>query len=72
MPTGTIARIPLGKTYGFIKKDSDKYDYFFHRDDYVGDWDDLVIDFQANEDIKVQFNIVESVKGSRAGNVRRV
>jgi cold shock CspA family protein len=72
MPTGQIARIPLGKNYGFIKLDSDRKDYFFHESCYMGDWNLLVEDFQARNDIKVSFDIVASPKGTRAENVRRI
>lgn len=70
--TGIVARIPLGKNFGFIKLDSNRQDYFFHQTDYQGNWDSLVFDFNARGDIKVSFDIVESAKGPRAGNVRRI
>jgi cold shock CspA family protein len=72
MPTGQIARIPIDKTYGFIRMDSDRKDYFFHRDSYYGDWNLLVQDFRERNDIKVSFDIVSSPKGARAENVRRI
>ena len=72
MPTGFVARIPIGKNFGFIKKEEDRKDFFFHQSDYQGNWDTLVYDFQARSDVKVQFDIVDSAKGPRAGNVRRI
>lgn len=69
MPTGKVIRIPQGKNFGFIRYE--KKDYFFHRDDFNGHWDDLVSDIISQE-IDASFDIVDSIKGGRAGNVKRV
>jgi cold shock CspA family protein len=41
---GTVNRIPEGKMFGFIKVEGEKNDYFFHKDDFSGHWQDLVHD----------------------------
>lgn len=66
---GVISRIPTGKLFGFIR--AGEVDYFFHKQDFNGFWDDLVSDL-VQGDIQVSFNIVESPKGPRAGYVRRL
>jgi cold shock CspA family protein len=60
------------KSFGFIIAD-DGPEFFFHRDDFTGHWDDLKMDVNAHPNtIPVSFDIVESPKGRRAGNVRRL
>lgn len=62
----------LKPTFGFISA-SNNGEYFFHKQDFSGHWDDLVVDFN-NKDfgkIKVTFEVEESPKGPRASNVRR-
>jgi cold shock CspA family protein len=59
------------KGFGFIHGE-DKKDYFFHRSDFNGFFDDLVEDVGAGRSIKVEFEITPSAKGPRAANVVRV
>lgn len=66
--TGKIARIS-GTTFGFIRKDGT--DYFFHRDDFNGHWNDLMRDLDEG-DVEVKFTVAESAKGPRAANVSRI
>lgn len=68
---GYVKNIPAGKLFGFIRAGNGK-EYFFHRADYNGHWDDLLIDMQGPDKIEVQFDIVDSAKGPRAGNVHRI
>ncbi len=67
---GYIKKILKEKNFGFIE--AGKKEYFFHRDDFVGVWDDLVIDYENREEsILVDFDEVESRKGPRAAAVHR-
>ena len=63
--SGQIVRVLPDKRFGFVK--IGRQDYFFHKDDYQGNWDELV-----NGDRKLQVNcvIVESPKGPRCADVR--
>lgn len=70
--TGYIIKMPAEKFFGFIKAGNGK-EYFFHRADYNGHWDDLRREFDFVKDkINVEFDVVDSSKGPRAGNVRRI
>lgn len=68
---GTISRVIADKGFGFIAGE-DGQDYFFHRSDLGGFFDDLVTDVGKGRKIKVQFDSVPSPKGARAGNITRV
>lgn len=60
------------KAYGFIR--SDNYEFFFHKNDYNGFWNDLFTDFKklkTGQKIKVEFDEGDSSKGPCATNVRR-
>ena len=71
--TGTIKKILKEKNFGFIASPGSKKELFFHRDDFVGVWDDLLADYEANgETIIVDFEEKQSPKGPRAADVRRV
>jgi cold shock CspA family protein len=59
------------KGFGFIKGE-DKKDYFFHRSDLNGFFEDLVQDFDGGRVIHVTFESVPSPKGPRASEVSRV
>lgn len=67
---GTIKNLLAVKNYGFIKADGKEY--FFHKEDFEGNWNHLVEDFGVGgaEPIEVTFDIVDSLKGPRAANVR--
>lgn len=70
---GHVVRLNESKYYGFIRGDKNG-DFFFHRDDFVGHWNDLVQDFHSsgkNEKIKVDFTERKTDKGWRALNVTR-
>lgn len=68
--TGTVRTIRENFGYGFIKCKG--IDYFFHKDDFYGNWNDLVQDHSQDMRIEVEFDSVESPKGPRAANVKRL
>jgi CspA family cold shock protein len=68
---GTVSRLIADKGFGFITGE-DGVDYFFHRSDLGGFFDDLAADVAKGRKIKVNFDIVPSPKGPRAGNVTRI
>lgn len=71
--TGTVVRLWKDKSYGFVKRDESSDEYFFHRQDFVGHWDDLCDDFVPNgESLKVEFTADQTPKGKRARNVARL
>lgn len=71
--TGEIKNIVIGRGYGFITVKNDRNEYFFHKDDYIGSWEDLTIDFKIGmPTLRVQFDVVDSYKGPRAANVVRL
>jgi cold shock CspA family protein len=55
------------KGYGFIKGEKGK-EYFFHRSDFDGDWEQLRAE---TEKIFVEFIVETSNKGPRAAKVQR-
>ena len=67
---GTIARVIAEKGFGFVKGDDQK-DYFFHRSDFRGFFDDLVEDTKGGRVIKVTFTPTFTTKGPRAADVVR-
>ncbi len=69
--TGRVRSLPEGKQFGFIKGDGDK-DYFFHKDDFEGNWREMNHDFRMGHTIEVEFEPAEGMKGLRAGNVVRI
>jgi len=68
---GTILRIVSDKGFGFIKGE-DGMDYFFHKTDMSGFFDDLVADVNEGKKVEVTFDSVTTPKGLRAANVARV
>lgn len=67
---GTIARVWPEKSFGFIKGENGT-DYFFHRSDVNGFFDDFGEDFARNVVVEVTFDVAPSTKGPRAANVTR-
>jgi len=67
---GIVRKLLPDKSYGFIS--NTEKDYFFHREDYSGHWDDLVIDYHKDMKIEVEFEEKQSAKGPRAFNVKRL
>ncbi|OGG60608.1 cold-shock protein [Candidatus Kaiserbacteria bacterium RIFCSPHIGHO2_01_FULL_56_24] len=65
MQTGTIARL-TDKGFGFIKRDGEEKDLFFHSNELVGvSFDEL------REGDKLTFEVAESPKGPNAVKVSR-
>jgi cold shock CspA family protein len=71
---GTIVRIKEDKKYGFIRSSENYKEYFFHKDDFQGDWNDLVLHYnRIGSLLKVEFEVVRNpIKGPRAQNVRGI
>lgn len=72
--TGVIIKVVTGKNFGFIKGQDGK-EYFFHKQDFNGFFDDLATDAEkAGTRIPVEFEIAQSLagKGPRAREVTRM
>ena len=67
---GTISNIISAKKYGFISGENGQ-EYFFHKEDILGSWDELASDFSQSGagKIKVNFEPVKNPRGPRARNV---
>jgi len=66
MQEGTIARMIKDKGFGFIKRDGEAKDLFFHSNECNGSFDSL------NEGDKVTFDVGEGPKGPNAVKVSKV
>lgn len=71
--TGIVKSLIGPKGYGFIKCEADGMEYFFHRDDFTGHWDDLTNDFESHKmRIPVEFEMSDRIsRAPRAANVKR-
>jgi cold shock CspA family protein len=71
---GVIKRLVANRQFGFIRNNMTGTEYFFHKDDFNGHWNDLVNDAdEKSVEIPVNFDpIKDSPKGPRAANVRRL
>jgi cold shock CspA family protein len=56
------------KGFGFIKAE-DGVEYFFHKEDFLGNFDELVYQSEMGAKVEVIFNSTPSQKGPRAANV---
>lgn len=70
MNKGIIRKIETKKGFGFITVKG-LSDHFFHADDFLGFWNDLIKDYNDGIDIPVEFTSARTDKGMRAKNVRR-
>lgn len=68
--TGIVKRIVKDKGYGFIAVTGGT-EYFFHRSNFSGHYDDLVDDVNMHLQVPVEFEVVNSPRGPRAQNVSR-
>jgi len=65
MQQGTIAKV-MEKGYGFIKREGEEKDLFFHANEVQG------TDFNSlQEGDTVEFEVVDTPKGQQATNVTR-
>jgi cold shock CspA family protein len=71
---GIIKKLVPEKGYGFISIGGSNHrdEYFFHQDDFIGHWNDLVEDYHIMEKIEVEFLGGSTPKGLRASNVTRL
>jgi cold shock CspA family protein len=67
---GEIKNVIRAKNFGFILHKGNEF--FFHRDDFVGHWDDLLKDFEIGSEIRVEFSPQHTYKGPRANMVSRL
>jgi len=67
---GIIKRLMEEKHFGFIRS-QEGVEYFFHSSDFNGHFNDLVDDVNSGQQVEVEFNVVPSQKGPRAGDVVR-
>ena len=65
MQTGTVARLVREKGFGFIKREGQEKDLFFHSNECNGIFDSL------NEGETVTFEVADSPKGPNAIKVSR-
>ncbi len=66
MQEGTIARLVREKGFGFIKREGQERDLFFHSNETNGAFDSL------NEGDKVSFEVADSPKGPNAVQVTKI
>jgi len=64
---GQLRRIYKDMRYGFIRHDGK--DYFFHKDDFDGDWTCLCRDLESGN-VYLTFEPTQSDKGARARSVK--
>lgn len=69
MREGKVVRLISSKGFGFIRYG--EVDYFFHKDDFDGHWNDLETDFMRSGYVDVTFQESAGPKGLRASQVRR-
>lgn len=67
---GKLSKIYRDLRYGFIKAGNS--DYFFHKDDYDGDWRALCNDYDAGDRPILEFVPGHTDKGLRASEVQYV
>lgn len=67
---GQLKKVFRTQQYGFIR--SGQKDYFFHKSDFDGHWEDLCMDFEAGVLPHLTFDVEQAEKGPRAVGVRLV
>jgi cold shock CspA family protein len=68
---GRVAKVVEQRMFGFIRGE-DSNEYFFHRDDFNGHFQDLIEDMANKHSIDVTFTPNQSPKGLRASDITRV
>jgi cold shock CspA family protein len=68
---GWVKRVIQDKRYGFVVGDERK-EYFFHMEDFMGSWEELVKDVNNSDRVLVEFEAGNTARGLRARNVVRV
>jgi len=68
---GKVVKLVLERRFGFIEGEDGK-EYFFHKDDLNGFFEDLAEDMMKGRKVDVTFTIIPSAKGPRASEVTRV
>lgn len=68
---GKLTSLVPDKGFGFIKGESGQ-DYFFHKSEFNGHFEDLVMDYSNNIKIQVTFEPLKTPKGPRATEVYRM
>lgn len=69
---GTVRNIPFNEFYGFIRANTNLDSIFFHKDDYHGDWFNLVKDVNAEKTVYMRFELGEGKRGPRASKIERI
>lgn len=70
---GYIRNIPHDTRFAFIRAASGLDNIFLHKDNYFGDWNELVKAVIGNPDkIYVRFELEEGKKGPRAARCERI
>lgn len=69
MNKGILSKMPHNKNFAFLSNEDGEY--FFHKDDFLGHWEDLIIDYHQRATINLSFEPYNTEKGLRARNVRR-
>lgn len=65
-----VIKTVTGRNYGFVR-DPLGIEHFFHREDFLGNWDQLFSTYSTSKRrIEVEFDVVDSPKGPRAANVK--
>lgn len=67
---GYVKSMLMDRGYGFIRTSSG-LEYFFHREDFQGDWNTLVT-WSAKDRVRVTFEGAQTPKGQRASFVNRL
>lgn len=69
---GKIVNLLTQKMYGFIESENGQ-EYFFHKQDLNGDWNELCMDWKlSTQKINVSFEPKSTPKGPRAENVNLI
>lgn len=66
---GIVKNIVANRNFGFIRASG--VEYFFHRENFNGHWEDLEADIKKKDRVEVEFEVQDSPKGPRAKDVKR-